>query len=157
MFVLFPPPSHTSETESSDSRVTRKRPYTRDFLLGLQFMPACLQKPEGLPPITGVILDKPLDSQNKLPWRRVPETQRVMPRRQDPTPAFADRQMRPPPRKIIRNVVVEDVQLKKAANAWKPGLPVKREGPVDDPETLNTQVLLNSILSVGLCVSVSLL
>ena len=157
MFVLFPPPSHTSETESSDSRVTRKRPYTRDFLLGLQFMPACLQKPEGLPPITGVVLDK--FSQNKLPWRRVSETPRVMPRRPDFTPAFADfgRQMRPPPRKIIRSVVVEDVQLKKAENAWKPGLPVKREGPVDDPETLNTQVLLNSILSVGLCVSVSLL
>lgn len=35
-----------------------KRQYGRDFLLGFQFMPACIQKPEGLPPITDVVLDK---------------------------------------------------------------------------------------------------
>lgn len=35
-----------------------KRQYDRDFLLGFQFMPACIQKPEGLPPITDVVLDK---------------------------------------------------------------------------------------------------
>lgn len=35
-----------------------KRQYARDFLLGFQFMPACTQKPEGLPPITDVVLDK---------------------------------------------------------------------------------------------------
>lgn len=35
-----------------------KRQYSRDFLLGFQFMPACIQKPEGLPPITDVVLDK---------------------------------------------------------------------------------------------------
>lgn len=46
---------------------------------------------------------------------------------------------RPPPRKIITNVSVNDeVQLKKAENAWKPGM--KRDGPADDPETLRTQV-----------------
>lgn len=46
---------------------------------------------------------------------------------------------RPPPRKIIMNVSVnDDVQLKKSENAWKPGL--KREGLVDDPETQKTQV-----------------
>ncbi|CAM9310456.1 unnamed protein product, partial [Lampetra planeri] len=70
---------HTSETESSDSGVTPgdkenstgapqdmedltessgKRQYERDFLLGFQFMPACVQKPEGLPPISDVVLDK---------------------------------------------------------------------------------------------------
>ncbi|TSK16214.1 Endothelin-converting enzyme 1 [Bagarius yarrelli] len=35
-----------------------KKQYDRDFLLGFQFMPACVQKPEGLPPITDVVLDK---------------------------------------------------------------------------------------------------
>lgn len=35
-----------------------KRQYTRDFLLGFQFIPACIQKPEGLPPISDVVLDK---------------------------------------------------------------------------------------------------
>lgn len=46
---------------------------------------------------------------------------------------------RPPPRKIIMNLSVnDDVQLKKSENAWKPGL--KRESPADDPEMLKTQV-----------------
>lgn len=35
-----------------------KRQYDRDFLLGFQFMPACVQKPDGLPPISDVVLDK---------------------------------------------------------------------------------------------------
>lgn len=46
---------------------------------------------------------------------------------------------RPPPRKIIMNVSVnDDVQLKKSENAWKPGM--KREGPAEDPEIQKTQV-----------------
>lgn len=46
---------------------------------------------------------------------------------------------RPPPRKIIMNVSVnDDVQLKKSENAWKPGM--KREGPAEDPEMQKTQV-----------------
>lgn len=46
---------------------------------------------------------------------------------------------RPPPRKIIMNVSVnDDIQLKKSENAWKPGL--KREVPAEDPEIQKTQV-----------------
>lgn len=46
---------------------------------------------------------------------------------------------RPPPRKIIMNVSVnDDVQLKKSENAWKPGM--KREGAPEDPEIQKTQV-----------------
>ncbi|KAK7912533.1 hypothetical protein WMY93_012744 [Mugilogobius chulae] len=98
---------HISETESSDSGVmpgekenstetpldiedlaesTGKRQYDRDFLLGFQFMPACIQKPEGLPPISDVVLDKM--NQNKLPTRVVDS--RVISRGPDFTPAFAD-------------------------------------------------------------------
>lgn len=35
-----------------------KKQYDREFLLDFQFMPACIQKPEGLPPISDVVLDK---------------------------------------------------------------------------------------------------
>lgn len=46
---------------------------------------------------------------------------------------------RPPPRKIIVNVsVIDDVQLKKSENAWKPGM--KRESVPEDPDALKTQV-----------------
>ncbi|XP_056129104.1 eukaryotic translation initiation factor 4 gamma 3 isoform X2 [Lampris incognitus] len=171
---------HTSETESSDSGATPvdkenstgasqdmedltesngKRQYDRDFLLGFQFMPACIQKPEGLPPISDVVLDK--INQNKLPSRAVDS--RVISRGPDFTPAFADfgRQItggrgtslmnmgarRPPPRKIIMNVSVnDDVQLKKAENAWRPGM--KREGLSDDPETQKTQELFRKVRSI---------
>ncbi|KAM3621369.1 uncharacterized protein V6R79_010350 [Siganus canaliculatus] len=171
---------HTSETESSDSGATPgdkenstgaaqdiedmsesngKRQYDRDFLLGFQFMPACVQKPEGLPPISDVVLDKM--NQNKLPSRVVDS--RAISRGPDFTPAFADfgRQMtggrgaalmnigarRPPPRKIIMNVSVnDDVQLKKSENAWKPGM--KRELPSEDPEMQKTQDLFRKVRSI---------
>ncbi|XP_015230825.1 PREDICTED: eukaryotic translation initiation factor 4 gamma 3 isoform X3 [Cyprinodon variegatus] len=171
---------HTSETESSDSGATPgdkeisteapqdvedlaelsgKRQYGRDFLLNFQFMPQCIQKPEGLPPISDVVLDKM--NQNKLSSRVVDS--RVISRGPDFTPAFADfgRQMsggrgaalmnlgtrRPPPRKIIVNVSVnDDIQLKKSENAWKPGM--KREGQPEDPETQKTQELFRKVRSI---------
>nr|XP_057910585.1 eukaryotic translation initiation factor 4 gamma 3-like isoform X3 [Doryrhamphus excisus] len=171
---------HISETESSDSGVSpgdkdnstgasqdledlaepcRKRQYDRDMLLNFQFMPACVQKPEGLPPISDVVLDKM--NQNKLPSRVVDP--RVISRGPDFTPAFADfgRQMssargamlmsmgtrRPPPRKIIMNMSVNDeIQLKRSENAWKPG--AKRECVVEDPETLKTQELFKKVRSI---------
>uniref|UniRef100_A0A8C7SQB3 Eukaryotic translation initiation factor 4 gamma 3 n=1 Tax=Oncorhynchus mykiss TaxID=8022 RepID=A0A8C7SQB3_ONCMY len=204
---------HTSETESSDSgqgcfphlslvvspdlETNGKRQYKRDFLLGFQFMAACTQKPDGLPQISDVVLDK--INQNKLPTRAVES--RVISRGPDFTPAFADfgRQMsggrggasfkesceldfstqvlamclvlvascrsdmlfcllqqmmnmgggarRPPPRKIILNVSAnEEVQLKKAENAWKPGM--KRAGPSDDPEVITTQELFRKVRSI---------
>uniref|UniRef100_A0A3Q0S187 Eukaryotic translation initiation factor 4 gamma 3 n=1 Tax=Amphilophus citrinellus TaxID=61819 RepID=A0A3Q0S187_AMPCI len=162
---------HTSETESSDSgqpgaklksnlaEPSGKRQYNREFLLGFQFMPACIQKPEGLPPISDVVLDKM--NQNKLPSRAVDS--RVISRGPDFTPAFAEfgRPMpggrsaaimsigprRPPPRKIIMNVSVnDDVQLKKAEHAWKPGM--KREGLAEDAETQKTQELFRKVRSI---------
>nr|XP_061793761.1 eukaryotic translation initiation factor 4 gamma 3-like isoform X2 [Nerophis lumbriciformis] len=170
---------HTSETESSDSGVSpgdkdnstgasqdledlaeRKRQYDRDVLLSFQFMPACVQKPDGLPPISDVVLDKV--NQNKLPSRVVDP--RVISRGPDFTPAFADfgRQMssargamlmtmgtrRPPPRKIIMNVSVNaDIQLKRSENAWKPG--AKRDCvAVENPEMLKTQELFKKVRSI---------
>ncbi|XP_061456775.1 eukaryotic translation initiation factor 4 gamma 3 isoform X10 [Rhineura floridana] len=63
-----------------------KKQYDRDFLLDFQFMPACVQKPEGLPPISDVVLDK--INQPKLPLRTLDP--RVLARGPDFTPAFAD-------------------------------------------------------------------
>ncbi|XP_073795005.1 eukaryotic translation initiation factor 4 gamma 3 isoform X9 [Danio rerio] len=168
---------HTSETESSDSihppavkeplikvlpqpaEKNGKKQYNRDFLLGFQFMPACVQKPEGLPPISDVVLDK--INQNKLPMR--PVDPRVLSRGPDFTPAFADfsrpisggrgapllnvGMRRPPGRKIITNVsVIDEVQLKTTENAWKPGM--KREGAVEDPDAQRTQELFRKVRSI---------
>ncbi|XP_076124918.1 eukaryotic translation initiation factor 4 gamma 3 isoform X3 [Alosa pseudoharengus] len=177
--------AHVSETESSDGGVAPgdqnagspvapaylfqeelvqangKRQYNRDFLLGFQFMPACVQKPEGLPQISDVVLDK--INQNKLP-SRAPDP-RVISRGPDFTPAFADFgrpitggrgapllgvcPRRPQPRKIITHISVnDDVQLKKAENAWKPGM--KREMPAasNDPDTVKTQELFRKVRSI---------
>ncbi|XP_052449626.1 eukaryotic translation initiation factor 4 gamma 3 isoform X2 [Carassius gibelio] len=168
---------HASETESSDSmhppavkeplikavpqpaEKNGKKQYDRDFLLGFQFMPACVQKPEGLPPISDVVLDK--INQNKLAMR--PVDPRVISRGPDFTPAFADfgRQIsggrgapllnvglrRPSGRKIITNVSVnDDVQLKTAEHAWKPGM--KRDNVIDDSETMKTQELFRKVRSI---------
>uniref|UniRef100_A0A670ZVA8 Eukaryotic translation initiation factor 4 gamma 3 n=1 Tax=Pseudonaja textilis TaxID=8673 RepID=A0A670ZVA8_PSETE len=79
-----------------------KKQYDRDFLLDFQFMPACIQKPEGLPPISDVVLDK--INQPKLPLRTLDS--RILARGPDFTPAFADfgrqvpggrGQLQPPP------------------------------------------------------------
>ncbi|CAJ0965473.1 unnamed protein product [Ranitomeya imitator] len=63
-----------------------KRQYDRDFLLGFQFMPACVQKPEGLPPISDVVLDK--INQPKLAMRTLDP--RMLQKGPDFTPAYAD-------------------------------------------------------------------
>ncbi|XP_074916380.1 eukaryotic translation initiation factor 4 gamma 3 isoform X6 [Chelonoidis abingdonii] len=71
-----------------------KKQYDREFLLDFQFMPACIRKPEGLPPISDVVLDKvrgdPVKqiNQQKLPIRTLDP--RILPRGPDFTPAFAD-------------------------------------------------------------------
>ncbi|MEE6482368.1 hypothetical protein FKM82_013231 [Ascaphus truei] len=156
-----PPPSPTEQPDG-------KKQYNRDFLLGFQFMPACVQKPEGLPPISDVVLDK--INQPKLPMRTLDT--RMLQRGPDFTPAFADfgKEFRPipvvrgvpllnvgprraqpsqrrEPRKIIMNIsVTEDVHLKKSENAWKPN--VKRDGPADDPENLRTQALFRKVRSI---------
>ncbi|XP_048375119.1 eukaryotic translation initiation factor 4 gamma 3 isoform X3 [Sphaerodactylus townsendi] len=63
-----------------------KKQYDREFLLDFQFMPACIQKPEGLPPISEVVLDK--INQPKLTLRTLDP--RILARGPDFTPAFAD-------------------------------------------------------------------
>ncbi|XP_062254198.1 eukaryotic translation initiation factor 4 gamma 3-like [Platichthys flesus] len=136
-----------------------KRTYDRAFLLSLQLMPACIQKPEGLPPISDVVLEKM--SAFKFPSRDVDSPK--ISRGPDFTTAFADfgRQMvvgqgaqpvtlgvrRPPPRKIIMSLSLhDDVQLRKSENAWKPGM--KRESLPAEPESNKTQDLFKKVRSI---------
>ncbi|XP_040182673.1 eukaryotic translation initiation factor 4 gamma 3 isoform X8 [Rana temporaria] len=148
-----------------------KRQYDRDFLLGFQFMPACVQKPEGLPPISDVVLDKVRKeiNQPKLPMRTLDT--RMLQKGPDFTPAYADfgrlspggrgvpllnvggpRRAQPggqrrEPRKIIMNIsVTEDVHLKKSENAWKPT--VKRDSQPEDPDSVRTQALFRKVRSI---------
>ncbi|XP_060056817.1 eukaryotic translation initiation factor 4 gamma 3 isoform X6 [Erinaceus europaeus] len=157
LFPLKPESWKPADTEG-------KKQYDREFLLDFQFLPACVQKPEGLPPISDVVLDK--INQPKLPLRTLDP--RILPRGPDFTPAFADfgrqasggkgitllnvgsRRSQPgqrrEPRKIITVSVKEDVHLKKAENAWKPSQ--KRDSQADDPENIKTQELFRKVRSI---------
>ncbi|XP_052431777.1 eukaryotic translation initiation factor 4 gamma 1 isoform X2 [Carassius gibelio] len=146
-----------------------KKKYDREFLLGFQFISASMNKPEGLPQISDVVLDKA----NKTPLRQLdPSRLPGMNCGPDFTPSFANLgrpsgggrgppsglsgprrsgqgQRGKEPRKIIASVsLTEDIQLNKAEKAWKPT--VKRSGrpEEDDPEFLKTQELFKRVRSV---------
>uniref|UniRef100_A0A9J8CEE3 Eukaryotic translation initiation factor 4 gamma 1-like n=1 Tax=Cyprinus carpio carpio TaxID=630221 RepID=A0A9J8CEE3_CYPCA len=146
-----------------------KKKYDREFLLGFQFISASMNKPEGLPQISDVVLDKA----NKTPLRQLdPSRLPGMNCGPDFTPSFANLgrpsaggrgppsglsgprrsgqgQRGKEPRKIIASVsLTEDVQLNKAEKAWKPT--VKRSGRADEdePDFLKTQELFKRVRSV---------
>ncbi|XP_016346712.1 eukaryotic translation initiation factor 4 gamma 1-like [Sinocyclocheilus anshuiensis] len=148
-----------------------KKKYDREFLLGFQFISASMHKPEGLPQISDVVLDKA----NKTPLRQLdPSRLPGMNCGPDFTPSFANLgrpsaggrgppsglsgprrsgqgQRGKEPRKIIASVsLTEDVQLNKAEKAWKPM--VKRSGRADEdepePDFLTTQELFKRVRSV---------
>uniref|UniRef100_A0A8U8AJV4 Uncharacterized protein n=1 Tax=Geospiza parvula TaxID=87175 RepID=A0A8U8AJV4_GEOPR len=142
-----------------------KKRYDREFLLGFQFIFASMQKPEGLPQITDVVLDKA----NKTPLRPIdPIRINSMNCSPDFTPSFANlgrpvmgnrglpsglgpRRSQPSqrkePRKIIATVSLnEDVKLNKAEKAWKPSS--KRASEEEDPENIKTQELLRRVRSI---------
>ncbi|NWR17869.1 IF4G1 factor, partial [Emberiza fucata] len=153
-----------------------KKRYDREFLLGFQFIFASMQKPEGLPQITDVVLDKA----NKTPLRPIdPIRINNMTSSPDFTPSFANlgrpvmgnrglsrelsffsmcqpsglgpRRSQPSqrkePRKIIATVSLnEDVKLNKAEKAWKPSS--KRASEEEDPENIKTQELLRRVRSI---------
>ncbi|XP_051535237.1 eukaryotic translation initiation factor 4 gamma 1-like isoform X2 [Myxocyprinus asiaticus] len=146
-----------------------KKKYDREFLLGFQFISASMNKPEGLPQISDVVLDKA----NKTPLRQLdPSRLPGMNCGPDFTPSFANLgrpsvggrgppsglsgprrsgqgQRGKEPRKIIASVSLnEDVQLNKAEKAWKPS--VKRAGQSDEDaaDGLKTQELFKRVRSV---------
>ncbi|XP_026574665.1 eukaryotic translation initiation factor 4 gamma 1 isoform X5 [Pseudonaja textilis] len=142
-----------------------KKRYDREFLLGFQFMFASMQKPEGLPHISDVVLEKV----NKMPLRPLdPVRLSTMNCGPDFTPSFANlgrptpsnrgppagpgqrrsqQSLRKEPRKIIATVSLnEDVKLNKAEKAWKPSS--KRASEVEDPENIKTQELFRRVRSI---------
>ncbi|XP_008114435.1 eukaryotic translation initiation factor 4 gamma 1 isoform X3 [Anolis carolinensis] len=142
-----------------------KKSYDREFLLGFQFIFASMQKPEGLPHISDVVLEKA----NKMPLRPLdPVRLSTMNCGPDFTPSFANlgwpnppnrgppagpgqrrsqQSLRKEPRKIIAAVSLnEDVKLNKAEKAWKPSS--KRASEPEDPENVKTQELFRRVRSI---------
>ncbi|KAG8002241.1 Eukaryotic translation initiation factor 4 gamma 1, partial [Nibea albiflora] len=137
-----------------------KKKYDREFLLGFQFISASMNKPEGLPAISDVVLDKA----NKTPLRQLdPSRLPGMNCGPDFTPSFANLgrpgmgggSRGPPPgmgigvggsrrsqqfqrkeqRKIITSMSLsDDVQLNKAEKAWKPSTKKASRNRAEDGE-----------------------
>ncbi|KAM3604685.1 uncharacterized protein V6R79_014834 [Siganus canaliculatus] len=147
-----------------------KKRYDREFLLGCQFVSASMHKPEGLPSISDVVLDKV----NKTPLRPA-DPARLMnvgpdftpsylgnlgsrsvggPRGPPPGPRRSQQGQRKEPRKIISSMSLsDDVQLNKAEKAWKPAAKSKtprsrEEVDEDDPENAKTQDVFKRLRSI---------
>ncbi|XP_045929336.1 eukaryotic translation initiation factor 4 gamma 1-like isoform X3 [Micropterus dolomieu] len=145
-----------------------KKQYDREFLLGFQFISASMNKPEGLPAISDVVLDKA----NKTPLRQLdPSRLPGMNCGPDFTPSFANlgrpgmgggtrgpppgmgigvggprrsqQIQRKEPRKIITSMSLgEDIQLNKAEKAWKPSAKkAVRSRPGDEPEENDSELM----------------
>ncbi|XP_058846440.1 eukaryotic translation initiation factor 4 gamma 1-like isoform X2 [Acipenser ruthenus] len=146
-----------------------KKQYDREFLLGFQFIVASMQKPEGLPHISDVVLDKA----NKNPLRALdPSRLTSMNAGPDFTPSYANLGRQPmggrgppsgmgprrsqqgqrkEPRKIIATVSLgEDVQLNKAEKAWKPGAkrPPSKEEEDTSSDNSKTQELFRRVRGI---------
>uniref|UniRef100_A0A671XZL3 Eukaryotic translation initiation factor 4 gamma 1 n=1 Tax=Sparus aurata TaxID=8175 RepID=A0A671XZL3_SPAAU len=144
-----------------------KKQYDREFLLGFQFISASMNKPEGLPAISDVVLDKA----NKTPLRQLdPSRLPGMNCGPDFTPSFANlgrpgmgigvggprrsqQMQRKEPRKIITTMSLsDDVQLNKAEKAWKPSTKKASRGRGDeeenDQENIKTQELFKRVRSI---------
>ncbi|XP_059419871.1 eukaryotic translation initiation factor 4 gamma 1-like isoform X1 [Carassius carassius] len=148
-----------------------KKRYDREFLLGFQFIGASMHKPEGLPHISDVVLDKA----NKTPLRPL-DPRSLMNCGPDFTPSYANlgRQSsggggrgpsarRPQPGrgkdqmnrnpKIITSLSLKDnVELNQAENAWTPSVKkqVRGRGGEEEEETeaVKTQELFRRVRSV---------
>uniref|UniRef100_A0A673H129 Eukaryotic translation initiation factor 4 gamma 1-like n=1 Tax=Sinocyclocheilus rhinocerous TaxID=307959 RepID=A0A673H129_9TELE len=150
-----------------------KKQYDREFLLGFQFIGASMHKPEGLPHISDVVLDKA----NKTPLRPL-DPRSLMNCGPDFTPSYAnlgrqssggggrgpidhlflkpgrgkDQMSRNP--KIITSLSLKDnVELNQAENAWTPS--VKKQGrerggeeDKEDSEAVKTQELFRRVRSI---------
>uniref|UniRef100_A0A8D0ABK8 Eukaryotic translation initiation factor 4 gamma, 1a n=1 Tax=Sander lucioperca TaxID=283035 RepID=A0A8D0ABK8_SANLU len=148
-----------------------KKRYDREFLLGFQFISASMHKPDGLPIISDVVLDKA----NKTPMRPADPARMINvgpdftpsylgnlgsrsvggPRGPPPGPRRSQQGQRKEPRKIISSMSLgDDVQLNKAEKAWKPTVKkstrtrAAEEVEDDDPEQAKTQELFKRLRSI---------
>ncbi|XP_077998892.1 eukaryotic translation initiation factor 4 gamma 3-like isoform X2 [Glandiceps talaboti] len=142
-----------------------KRQYDRDFLLQFQFEANCIEKPEGLPKISDVILDtvntkptiRPLDAKMmgmvgpKMDF--MPNYMSGMKSGMKPgmTPGGPRggqrRQSQKEPRKIISSASLgTEVKLRTTENAWKPAQ--KKTDAVDGPAKTKTEELYKKVTSI---------
>ncbi|XP_035696668.1 eukaryotic translation initiation factor 4 gamma 1-like [Branchiostoma floridae] len=152
-----------------------KKQYDRSFLL--QFQPECIDKPDGLPKIVDVVLDKPLIITPQQMQGR-PQDFRGMggfnkggpPGIPDLMPSYMKspggghgrmvhgpnmgRQQsrggnRREPRKIIPSLTnrLDDVELNKSENAWKPSSTIKK-GSEKSPEEKETDEIFKKVQGI---------
>uniref|UniRef100_A0A8C5YFG2 Eukaryotic translation initiation factor 4 gamma 1 n=1 Tax=Microcebus murinus TaxID=30608 RepID=A0A8C5YFG2_MICMU len=143
-----------------------KKRYDREFLLGFQFIFASMQKPEGLPHISDVVLDKA----NKTPLRPLDPTRlQGINCGPDFTPSFANLGRpalsgRGPPRggpggELPRGgrggwlplLMTEDIKLNKAEKAWKPSskrTAADKDRGEEDADGSKTQDLFRRVRSI---------
>ncbi|XP_068504817.1 eukaryotic translation initiation factor 4 gamma 1a isoform X3 [Syngnathus scovelli] len=153
-----------------------KKRYDRKFLLGFQYSSASMNKPEGLPVINDVVLDKVIK-----PSLRPTEPIRTMNVGMDFTPSYlgnlgsrsvgglrgpppgprrSQQGQRKEPRKIITSMSLnDDVQLNKAEKAWRPSTKKSSRGRGEEepaattneeltPAQAQTQELLKRLRSI---------
>ncbi|XP_078522280.1 eukaryotic translation initiation factor 4 gamma 1 isoform X4 [Lissotriton helveticus] len=147
-----------------------KKSYDREFLLGFQYIVASLQKPEGLPQISDVVLDKvqstkaapprPLDAARIAGMNTGPDftpSFANLPRQpmsnRGPPPSMGARRSQQGQRKDLRKIIAavslgEDVKLNKAEKAWKPAVKSKKTTEEEDPESIKTQDLFRRVRSI---------
>ncbi|XP_061151213.1 eukaryotic translation initiation factor 4 gamma 1a isoform X5 [Syngnathus typhle] len=132
-----------------------KKRYDRKFLLGFQYNSVSMNKPEGLPVINDVVLDKVIK-----PSQRPTEPIRTMNVGMDFTPSYlgnlgsrsvgglrgpppgprrSQQGQRKEPRKIITSMSLnDDVQLNKAEKAWKPSTKKSSRGRGEEEPAATT-------------------
>ncbi|KAM3866697.1 eukaryotic translation initiation factor 4 gamma 1-like [Diretmus argenteus] len=130
-----PTAAPTAPEEAGGARSSMQ--YDRYFLLGLQFSSASMNKPEGLPAISGVTLDKA----NKTPLRQLnPSRPAIL-----SSPHRSQLGQRKEPRKVIASMSLNgDVQLNKAEKAWKTMKRVTK----NDEEPAKTQELFKRLCAI---------
>ncbi|KAM3857534.1 eukaryotic translation initiation factor 4 gamma 1-like [Diretmus argenteus] len=132
---MGPTAAPTAPEEAGGARSSMQ--YDRDFLLGLQFSSASMNKPEGLPAISGVTLDKA----NKTPLRQLNPSHPAI----RSSPHRSQLGQRKEPRKVIASMSLNgDVQLNKAEKAWKTMKRVTK----NDEEPAKTQELFKRLRAI---------
>ncbi|XP_049319894.1 titin-like [Astyanax mexicanus] len=152
----------TQQTSTPDHRLNykpqaavpleQKIQYDREFLLGFRFISPSIQKPQGLPFIPRVVLDKPNKDPLDSSWQqKCVQQDRQTSRHGWRRSTEPDNELRNETRKVISVSLNDDVQLNKAANAWRPGRKKSVEcGEVqkDEAEDLKTQEMLRLFRSI---------
>ncbi|XP_006883363.1 PREDICTED: eukaryotic translation initiation factor 4 gamma 1-like [Elephantulus edwardii] len=124
--------------------VEEKKRYDREFLLGFQFVFASLQKPEGLPHITDVVLDKA----NKTPLRPLdPARLQSITCGPDFTPSFANLGR---PALGSRGLMTGEPG-RELSRGHQPGLRPRhsQEGPRKEPRKIITSVFMTEDIKLN--------